>query len=659
MPSILDALTSVLGQGDTFTKLGSLMGADAGQAEEGVRAAGPTILSALAENAGADEGAEPIAELVDSVGPSILDDVDGYLDQGDTEVGTGVLDFLFSKDRRALLGGLSSDGNVSSDSYGELLPRLAPLVLGAVAERKAEDDLDSAGLASLLGEERAVHEKDGDLGDWFTGAISGGGAMAAVAGLAVLAKDRLGGAVGLVGEVAGDAADLVEDAIETVGDKVDEAAEAVSDLSFGFVGMTSDALSKVTAKLSAGVDALTGKDEAEDTSNGDDGNGDGDGEEKDDGDSASAAAGAAVIGSTTGNGSGDTAESGGADRRGLGWFWWAVGAVALILFLAWLLTQLSDDVDDAGDPGGASTIVTEPDSGSEGDGSGDDTEADTGTDASEADTGTDASEADDAASAAMAAAVDAALADAGFGDSVAVSIAGDVVTLSGSVGSEDDRAAAEAAVAAVDGVGRVDNGIEVEEADDAASAAMAAAVDAALADAGFGDSVAVSIAGDVVTLSGSVGSQDDRAAAEAAVMAVDGVGSVDNGIEVGEPDDAAAMAPGMSLNEELGLAPITFEYRSAIITADGEGVLTEVIAYLEANAIDLEIQGHTDNDGSIAENVLLGQRRADAVRAHLEANGIDAGRLSAVGIGEADPLVPNDSLDNKAINRRIELIVAG
>ena len=45
--------------------------------------------------------------------------------------------------------------------------------------------------------------------------------------------------------------------------------------------------------------------------------------------------------------------------------------------------------------------------------------------------------------------------------------------------------------------------------------------------------------------------------------------------------------------------------------------------------------------------------------AFLEAAGIAADRLPAVGIGESDPKVPNDSLNNKAINRRIELLVAG
>ena len=76
MPSILESLTDVLGRSDAMAKLGAVMEADAERASEGVASAGPALLGALAENASTDEGAQPIADLADSVGPAILDDVD-------------------------------------------------------------------------------------------------------------------------------------------------------------------------------------------------------------------------------------------------------------------------------------------------------------------------------------------------------------------------------------------------------------------------------------------------------------------------------------------------------------------------------------------------------------------------------------------------------
>ena len=198
MPSILESLTAALGQGDTLAKLGSVMDGSAEQAEEAVGAAGPAVLAALARNAETDEGAEPIADLVDAVGSGPLDDVDGFLDRDDTEVGDGLLDFLFGQDRRALLGGLSDEGDVSSDSYAKGLPYIAPLVVSAVAKQKEADGLDPEGLTSLLVAERAGVEGDGGLGDWFEEAAAGGGALAVVAGVALLARNAFGGAAGAV-----------------------------------------------------------------------------------------------------------------------------------------------------------------------------------------------------------------------------------------------------------------------------------------------------------------------------------------------------------------------------------------------------------------------------------------------------------------------------
>jgi OOP family OmpA-OmpF porin len=68
----------------------------------------------------------------------------------------------------------------------------------------------------------------------------------------------------------------------------------------------------------------------------------------------------------------------------------------------------------------------------------------------------------------------------------------------------------------------------------------------------------------------------------------------------------------------------------------------------------LRVEGHTDSDGDDASNLLLSQRRAEAVVEWLVANGIDRNRLVAAGCGEKDPLAPNDSANNKQANRRVE-----
>ncbi|KKO45124.1 hypothetical protein WG68_11870 [Arsukibacterium ikkense] len=70
------------------------------------------------------------------------------------------------------------------------------------------------------------------------------------------------------------------------------------------------------------------------------------------------------------------------------------------------------------------------------------------------------------------------------------------------------------------------------------------------------------------------------------------------------------------------------------------------------------IEGHTDNVGSAASNVLLSQRRAEAVKAFLVAQGIAASRLQASGKGLDMPLASNNTAEGRAQNRRVEVIIA-
>lgn len=67
----------------------------------------------------------------------------------------------------------------------------------------------------------------------------------------------------------------------------------------------------------------------------------------------------------------------------------------------------------------------------------------------------------------------------------------------------------------------------------------------------------------------------------------------------------------------------------------------------------IEIGGHTDNKGSAAANTRLSQKRANSVVRYLSNKGIARARLQSVGYGEASPLVPNDTAQNRAKNRRI------
>jgi outer membrane protein OmpA-like peptidoglycan-associated protein len=67
------------------------------------------------------------------------------------------------------------------------------------------------------------------------------------------------------------------------------------------------------------------------------------------------------------------------------------------------------------------------------------------------------------------------------------------------------------------------------------------------------------------------------------------------------------------------------------------------------------ITGHTDNVGSVEENLLLSQQRSRAVKQALIARGIAEERLHAVGHGENQPIADNTTEEGRKKNRRIEI----
>jgi type VI secretion system protein ImpK len=87
--------------------------------------------------------------------------------------------------------------------------------------------------------------------------------------------------------------------------------------------------------------------------------------------------------------------------------------------------------------------------------------------------------------------------------------------------------------------------------------------------------------------------------------------------------------------------------------------LRRVAAALNSVSGDVVVRGYTDdtriNTRRFQSNIDLSQARADAVRKLLEKDMVQRDRVRAEGRGEADPLVPNTSVANRARNRRVEI----
>jgi outer membrane protein OmpA-like peptidoglycan-associated protein len=94
------------------------------------------------------------------------------------------------------------------------------------------------------------------------------------------------------------------------------------------------------------------------------------------------------------------------------------------------------------------------------------------------------------------------------------------------------------------------------------------------------------------------------------------------------------------------------------LRAEARENLQKVVDLVNANpGASVLIEGHTDSQGSANLNQVLSQRRAEAVRDALIQQGVDGGRLRAVGLGKDRPVADNGSAEGRARNRRVEVVV--
>lgn len=100
---------------------------------------------------------------------------------------------------------------------------------------------------------------------------------------------------------------------------------------------------------------------------------------------------------------------------------------------------------------------------------------------------------------------------------------------------------------------------------------------------------------------------------------------------------------------------IFFETGRDTIREVSYGILNTVAGVLrDFPDIRIEIQGHTDSQGSDSRNLRLSQARAEAVRAYLIGHGVSPDRMIARGYGETMPIESNRTSSGRAANRRVE-----
>jgi len=182
-------------------------------------------------------------------------------------------------------------------------------------------------------------------------------------------------------------------------------------------------------------------------------------------------------------------------------------------------------------------------------------------------------------------------------------------------------------------------------------------------DAGV-DAGVLAISGRDVTLEGAVASQAVGDSVEACIAAIRGIRVVNNNLQMvaavkqpesPEPAEPTIVdTPSVNLHDLLADKVVEFATDSSDLTPQARSVLDEVAAILKANPGRVQIEGFADSRQTQKYNLWLTKRRAESVRRYLVAQGIDAGRLTSVGLGETEPIASNNTADGQQDNRRVE-----
>jgi outer membrane protein OmpA-like peptidoglycan-associated protein len=151
------------------------------------------------------------------------------------------------------------------------------------------------------------------------------------------------------------------------------------------------------------------------------------------------------------------------------------------------------------------------------------------------------------------------------------------------------------------------------------------------------------------------------ASAKAGVYTITVTGSDGQGQSANATITLTATAPlvkKIAKHQRIRIYGIHFDVDSAHIQPQSEKVVKEIADLMRGNpSVRFQVEGDTDSDGGATYNLGLSQRRAQAVVDDLVSRyGIARGRLVPKGLGLTEPVKPNTTEANKALNRRVELL---
>ncbi len=114
----------------------------------------------------------------------------------------------------------------------------------------------------------------------------------------------------------------------------------------------------------------------------------------------------------------------------------------------------------------------------------------------------------------------------------------------------------------------------------------------------------------------------------------------------------------LGIGKRFRLSNVYFEQSSSQIKAQSYPQLDKLVNTMKLNPrMKIEIIGHTDNNGDPRLNLNLSHFRATVVSNYLFNKGVAAGRILVTGMGQEEPIAPNDTEENRIKNRRVEFVI--
>lgn len=166
---------------------------------------------------------------------------------------------------------------------------------------------------------------------------------------------------------------------------------------------------------------------------------------------------------------------------------------------------------------------------------------------------------------------------------------------------------------------------------------------------------------------GTTGEVEDQASAETSASASTETSdsastrAADDQMASAQPMESQTqqMDPFEDPNSLLSKRVVYFDFDSSAIRDDALPIIQAHADYLANNTqVSFTLEGHADERGTREYNLALGERRADAVRRMLIANGVSPAQVRVVSYGEERPAVLGHDESAWSMNRRAELVYA-